>query len=174
MRFSPTDQYVGTLVLKNREEIVMVIEDNGYDLSFKPSIIRTSLSNPWSEVITANSLNREFAFLKIFPQKIGLGSGAPYLAQHPGGPTILVCQSRYKRTNTGSLDNSVPLVTVGDDKARNFDFFSQPFSIPNKKHGFWNSVTVLSNGDIIVLTTTDGFSENGSEEVWMIRGRLKK
>jgi hypothetical protein len=161
-------------ILKSKQEIVMAIEDNGYDLFFKPSIIRTSLSNPWSEPVLANSLQREFAFLKIFPQKIGPGSGAPYIAQHPDGPTILMCQSRYKRNNTGTLDNSVPLVAVGDEQARNFDFFSQPFSdIPNRKHGFWNSVTVLDNGDIIVLTTTDGYSENGAEEVWMIRGRLK-
>jgi hypothetical protein len=36
-----------------------------------------------------------------------------------------------------------------------------------------NSVTVLDNGDILVLTTTDGYSENGAEEVWTIKGRLK-
>lgn len=162
------------IILKNKQEIVMAIEDNGYDLAFKPSIIRTSLANPWSEPVLANSPQREFAFQKIFPQKIGFYSGAPYIAQHPDGPTILLCQSRYKRNNTGLLDNSVPLVAVGDDNARNFDFFSQPFSdIPNRKHGFWNSVNVLENGEIIVLTTTDGYSENGAEEVWMIKGRLK-
>jgi hypothetical protein len=47
--------------------------------------------------------------------------------------------------------------------------------IPNNPQNFVTNAEVnqLANGDIIVLTTTDGYSKNGAEEVWMIKGKLK-
>lgn len=166
------------MVLLGGAEIVIPIEDNGYGFpfssAFKISIVRIPAANGWIKTIGGSSPQREYA-LQNSLRKSGPYAGAPYIAQLPGGETILSYQSTEGREQTAEneLSYSVPFVAVGDGQARNFQKGSKPFEIPEGKSGLWNSVAALNNGEIIVLTSTNGFSKDGTTEVWMIKGRLR-
>lgn len=171
-RVGGRDGMATPIVLKNKQEIVFPIEDNGYFLIFKTSILRTSTDNPWPEKISGGSPLREYAMQSIFPGGVGEYAGGPYIAQLPTGQTILYSMSTYKRSLIKS--NYIPLVAVGDENARNYKYWSQPFNdIPAEFEMGWGSVCALENGEIIVTADTRAFSSTGNGEVWMIKGRLK-
>lgn len=155
----------------------MPIEDNGWlapqPSPFKISIIRHNVAEKWSTVF-ADSPNRAYALDGSVP-KTGPYAGAPYLAQLPTGETVLSFQSTYQRkaTSGNELDYAIPYVMVGDAQAQHFGNVRPPFGIPAGRHGLWNSVAALSNGDVIALTSSNGLSPSGRDEVWMIKGRLK-
>jgi hypothetical protein len=176
-RGSHRDGMPAPLILKNGTDLVLPIEDNGYSpaFTFKISLIRGSATGGWGAPIAGDDPGREYALEGVLPTS-GPYAGAPYLAQLPDGETVLSFQSPLDREvvqGAEELSYSVPYVVVGDASAQSFGGLSQPFDIPEGKNGLWNSVAALDNGDIIVLTSTNGFSENGSTQVWMIRGRRK-
>jgi hypothetical protein len=163
------------ILLQDRDEIVMAIEDNGtgFPFSHKISIIRNDLDDGWSQPVGGWSRKREYALKGIIPSS-GAYAGAPYLAQMPSGETILSYQSPFGRGKANDpLNNAIPYVVVGDAQARNFQNVNAPFDIPEGKHGLWNSVTALDNGEIVALTSTNGLSPSARNEVWMIKGRIK-
>ena len=162
------------MVLKGSSDVVLPIEDNGYGAGFKISIIRSPISDGWSKPIPGNSPKREYALQNILP-KLGPYAGAPYIAQLPSGETVLSYQSPFGRKGNSSdpLQNSIPHVVIGDAEAKNFRTPSIPFDIPEGRSGLWNSIIALDNGDIIVLTSTNGLSSEGRNEVWMIKGKLR-
>jgi len=165
------------IILKDATELIMPIEDNGYQAPFpspfKISIIRIAVSDGWKETIGGDSPQREYALRDILT-KADPYAGAPYITQLPSGETILSYQSSFGRKAIGDreLSYTIPYVAVGDAHAGNFQNASKPFDIPEGKEGLWNSVTGLDNGEVVALTSTNGFSENGKFEVWLIKGIL--
>jgi hypothetical protein len=167
------DGMAAPIVLKNKKEIVCPIEDNGYFFIFKISILRTSVDNPWPTTIGGNSPFREYAMESLFPSGVGPYAGGPYIAQLHTGQTVLYSMSNFRRSQ--QRNNYVPLVAVGDENARNFKFWSQPFEdVPTEHAMGWGSITTLDNGEIIVVADGRGYSAYGNSEIWMVKGKLKK
>ncbi|MEJ7558955.1 MAG: family 43 glycosylhydrolase [Pedobacter sp.] len=153
------------ILLKNNKEVAFAIEDNGYE-NFKPYIIRNSLQNNWSRVVSAESKNREYALIEQIDKRIY--AGAPYLRQLRSGETILSYQGTEGRIN--KMENADMKVVVGNGQARNFGAKSVPFVIPADKSCLWNSLAVLEDDTIIAVASTNAFSDRS--EIWMIKGHL--
>lgn len=169
-RAGKRDGMPAPLLLQSKDIIAVAIEDNGF-VNFKPYIITNTLQENWQTTVLANSPNRVYAMAT--PVSNDVYAGAPYLRQLKSGETILSYQGTENRS-TNSLDDAVMKVMVGDEWAKNFEGRTEPFNIPRGKNGLWNSISVLKDDTIIALTSTNGFSSNGSTEVWMIKGKLVK
>lgn len=154
------------LLLEDKNEIIVAIEDNG-ETTFKPYIIRSSIDNSWSTVVTGNSPRRSYALSN--PIDHHNYAGAPYLARLSSGETILSYQGTEGRS-TNSLGNADMKVTLGTDEGLNFNRKTTPFIIPENKSCLWNSVSVLEGDTVMALTSTNAYSSN--TEVWMIKGHL--
>lgn len=152
--------------LPKTKEILFSIEDNGF-VNFKPYIIRSTINNNWSRIITANSPYREYALKDSL--KGSVYAGAPYLRVLHNGNTLLSYQSTQFRNGKQDVHNAEMVVTVGDAEGLNFTNPTVPFIIPANATGLWNSVTVLKDNTIIALTSTNAYNPNG---VWMIKGKL--
>jgi len=154
------------LLLKNGKDIAFAIEDDGTG-NFKPYVISSSLKDNWKKTADGNSDRRKYALKERIEDK--LYAGAPFLRQLKTGQTILSYQGTEDRTN--KMEYAEMKVVIGDENAANFSRKSVPFDIPADKHGLWNSLCVLSDNTIIALTTTNAYAK--SNEVWMIKGKLK-
>ena len=155
------------VLLKNKKEIILSIEDNGTG-QFAPSIIKNSLADNWKTIADATSPFRYSAFAQ--PLATNIYAGAPYLRQLQTGQTILSFQSTEGRNNQWDL--ACMNVVIGDANGQNFTNKSIPFDVPVNKHGLWNSLCVLADNTIIALTSTNAYSTNNTTEVWMIKGHL--
>lgn len=162
------------LVLKNTNEIIFSIEDNGIaPPEFKPAIIRTTFVDNWSKgAVTGNDKNRSYAldsFNAISSEKY---AGAPYIRQLNSGEVILSYQGNEKR-QLNKWDLSDMIICIGDSTGRNFNRKSIPFftSDPTKT-SLWNSVTVESDSTVIALASTNIYGSKTG--VWMIRGYIQK
>jgi len=155
------------LILQNKRDVVVAIEDNGFE-NFKPYILRNSISEGWRQMVDATSANRNYALKEQLAGNIY--AGAPYIAQLTTGETLLSYQGTEGRTN--KMDFAQMIVAIGDQDAKNFSNKTAPFKIPADKSGLWNSITVLDDNTIVAVTSTNAYSEN--TEVWMIKGKLKK
>jgi hypothetical protein len=157
------------LLLKDKSEIVVAIEDNGYlgySPKFQSTILRTTLADNWTNgYVNANSPNRELAYATPLPA--GVNAAAPYIRQLPNGETILSYQGSEGRTNSSS-DYQDMFVMVGTDEARNFKAKSTPFAISQDKHALWNSVSVIDSNTVVALTTTN--LNSSFNEIQMIIG----
>lgn len=153
------------LLLKGGKDIVVSIEDNAVN-TFKPYVLRNSLQENWAQTIGGESANRSYALA----DRIGdeLYAGAPYLRQLSTGETILSYQGTEGRTN--DMNFADMKVVIGDDQGKNFKSKSVPFLIPGNKSCLWNSLTVLDDGTVIAITSTNAYSN--STEVWMIKGKV--
>lgn len=161
------------LVLKNTNEIIFSIEDNGIaPPEFKPAIIRTSLNNSWSNgAVTGNDKNRSYAldsFNAISSEKY---AGAPYIRQLNSGEVILSYQGNEKR-QLSKWDLSDMIVCIGDSTGRNFNRKSTPFYTSDPaKTCLWNSVTIESDSTVLALASTNIYGNRTG--VWMIRGYIQ-
>jgi hypothetical protein len=155
------------LLLKDGKDIIISIEDNAVN-TFKPYVLRNSLQENWAVTIGAESANRNYALA----DRIGdaLYAGAPFIRQLKTGEIILSYQGTEDRTN--DLNFADMKVVIGDEQGRNFKSKSVPFLIPSNKSCLWNSLTVLSDGSLIAVTSTNAYSN--STEVWMIKGTVVK
>ncbi|WP_316825414.1 sialidase family protein [Pedobacter miscanthi] len=155
------------LLLNDGKDIIISIEDNAVN-TFKPYVLRNSLQENWAVTIGAESANRNYALA----DRIGdaLYAGAPFIRQLKTGETILSYQGTEDRTN--DLNFADMKVVIGDEQGRNFKSKSVPFLIPSNKSCLWNSLTVLSDGSVIAVTSTNAYSN--STEVWMIKGTVVK
>ncbi|MFC6999158.1 sugar-binding protein [Rufibacter roseus] len=166
-RAGSRDGMPSPLLLQNKKEIVVAIEDNGVE-QFKPYVVRTTLSDNWKNTVTGNSSRRNYALAERVGDSIY--AGAPYIRQLKNGETILSYQGTEGRKN--HMNTSEMKVVIGNDQARNFSRKTSPFPIPENTSGLWNSLCVLEDNTVVALTTTRGFSKNGTTEVWMIKGRV--
>ncbi len=149
----------------NGNKIAVSIEDNG-STTFKPYIIKNTISNNWAQIIGANSLDRSYALNDKIDDNIY--AGAPYLRQLKTGETILSYQGTEDRANYQNFAEMK--VVIGNNMAQNFNRKTSPFDIAADRSGLWNSVSVLGDNTVIALTSTNTYSANNATEVWMIKG----
>src|SRR5690606_25380782 len=141
------------LLLKNKKDILIAIEDNGSG-EFKPFIIKSSIEDSGNKTVGAESPLRLYALAEKIDNSVY--AGAPYLAQLSSGETLLSYQgSEYRAGN--KLQYADMKVVIGDENGRNFKYKTSPFNIPGDKSGLWNSITVLKGDTILALTSTNGF-----------------
>ncbi|UCS91829.1 glycoside hydrolase [Echinicola marina] len=152
------------IVLEGKDGIAMAIEDNGFG-PFKPYIIHNE-GMDWNGTVGADSPMRKYALAEKIPQEDYVG--APYLAQSDIGLTLLSFQWGDK------LENAQMAVVIGDEHAHNFTSPTWPFDMKEGGIGHWNSITVLDDGRILALSSTNAYSTKGNTEVWMIKGDLVK
>jgi len=150
------------VLLKDKNQIAIAIEDNGFG-PFKPYIIKNE-GAVWSQSVDAESSQRKYAMAEQIPPNDY--AGAPYLTQCENGLTLLSFQWGEK------LEDAQMAVAIGNENAEEFTNTTWPFDLPKGSIGHWNSVTVRSGGTIVALTSTNGFSEEGNTEVWKIEGNL--
>lgn len=155
------------LLLKDGKDILISIEDNAIN-TFKPYVLRNSLLENWAVTIGAESANRNYALA----DRIGdeLYAGAPFIRQLRTGETLLSYQGTEDRTN--DLNFADMKVVIGDERGQNFKSKSVPFLIPNNKSCLWNSLTVLNDGSVLAITSTNAYAN--ATEVWMIKGTVIK
>lgn len=152
------------VLLKDRSEIVVAIEDNGWEGigDFIPTTVRTSLANNWKKksYVAANSESRRQAVnYNYCPMAKG---GAPYLRVLPNGETILSHQSRH-----GVGDNHKMYCYVGDSKARDFKAMTCPFRLEPNQQAMWNSLAVIDKGVVAAVAGIRG-------KVLLMRGYPKE
>jgi len=156
------------LLLQDRSEIVVIIEDNGWSgrASFTATTVRNTLADNWSNgYVDATSSNREMIF-ETTPAS-SIISAAPYIRQLPSGETVASYQSNENRIST-DLQYFDMYVLVGDERAQNFKAQSAPFSLGNDKHSIWNSVSVIDTGVVVALGSIG--VPDGTNDVVMIKG----
>jgi hypothetical protein len=145
---------VPLLLLDGR--LVFSVEDNGiagHDRphpAFRPSIIDYEQQDRW------------MALKEPPPNKQNLA--APYLARLPTGETLLSVQ-----TNADEPPWHRMAVFVGDEKAKNFTNRSLPFGLPPETNGEWNSLCVISENQIIALSST---IIDGKHGLWSVTGHI--
>jgi hypothetical protein len=156
------------ILLKDRSDIVVIIEDNGWPGrgNFAATTVRNSLQSNWTNgYIGAVSPFRKMIFETTPPANIV--SAAPYIRQLPNGETVASYQSNENRSS-GDLQYFDMQVLMGDEQAQNFKAKSAPFSLGTDQHSIWNSVSVIDTG-IVVAVGSIG-PPNGANHVVMMKG----
>jgi hypothetical protein len=166
-RSGKRDGMPSPLLLKNQNEIVFSIEDNGVNNQFKPYIIRNTIAENWKQIVEGSSSNRNYALTEELNNAVY--AGAPYLAQLSTGEVLMSYQGTENRA-TNDINNAEMKVVIGSNQARNFTRKSVPFLISNGKSALWNSITVLDDDTVVALTTTNQFAN--ASQVWMIKGHV--
>lgn len=161
------------VLLRDSQTIVCAIEDDGYDGEFKPVTVRTSLEANWSDgPVLADSPHRLGALRSDIAPASAVYLGAPYLAQLPSGETLLVVQSAEGRSP--DRKHPVPVVYISARDARNFCRPTSPFDwLPSEAAGEWNSLTVIDETTVMLITTVSRYPEPTSPtSLWTIMGRM--
>lgn len=166
-RAGSRDGMPSPILLKNKNEIVFSIEDNGVNNQFKPYIIRNTIAENWKQTVVGSSTNRNYALEEELNNAVY--GGAPYLAQLSTGEVLMSYQGTDNRP-TNSIDNADMKVVIGTNEARNFNRKSTPFLLSNGKSALWNSIAVLDDDTVIALTSTNQFGN--SSQVYMIKGHV--
>ena len=139
------------ITLNGGNGYVFAIEDNGWDGTFKPSIIGSSVADNWNLPYADASSTRRWRALRsdyVLPSSVY--AGAPYLVQLPGGETILSCQSSEGESNS---DTPYMVVYIGDQNAANFSRKSVPFVLPVEESGLWNTLLVKDDQTLMALSS---------------------
>ena len=156
------------ILLRDKSEIVVIIEDNGWPGrgNFAATTVRNKLEDNWTKgYVDANSPLREMIFQTIPHSSIV--SAAPYLRRLPWGETIASYQGSENRSSY-ELEYLDMYVLVGDEQARNFKAKSAPFAIDHDKHTLWNSVSVIDTGIVVAVGSIGPV--RGRSEVVMMKG----
>ncbi|WP_165824079.1 exo-alpha-sialidase [Pseudochryseolinea flava] len=158
------------LILNNRNEIILSIEDNGIiPTEFKPMIIRTSLQDSWKNApVLASSVSREQPMDKLNRMVGAKYGGAPFIRQLKSNEVVLSYQSNeFRKDNI--WDRSDMVVCIGDDSGKNFNRKSRPFYFTdNTRSCMWNSLCVADDKTIWAIGSTNAFGNKS--EVWIIKG----
>lgn len=157
------------ILLKDKSEIVVIIEDNGWgQAGFTATTVRTTLEDNWSSgYVPGGSSKRSMIFAET-PDN-SLISAAPYLRMLPSGETIASYQGNENRKNTDYL---TMFVEVGDSAARNFKARSNPFLVSDDGHCMWNSVAVVDTG--VVMAVGSIGDSNTANYIDIIKGYPRK
>lgn len=156
------------VLLKDKSEIVVIIEDNGWPGrgNFAATTVRNTLNDNWTKgAVGAESANRAMIFETIPPASIV--SAAPYIRMLPWGETVASYQSNEKRTSL-DLQYYDMYVLVGDERARNFKAKSAPFALGHELHSIWNSVAVIDTGVVVAFGSIG--KPNAANDAVMIKG----
>ena len=157
------------LYLKNNSNLVYSIEDPGYNGTFKPVIISSSVQSDWNGgTVPGNSPNRWGALRSDYALPASVYAGAPYLIQMANGETVISCQSEQGR-NAG---NSTMQVYIGDENAQNFSRQNTPFPyLAAAGTANWNAMLALDE-NTIMATSSINTAGNGPSGIWIITGKI--
>lgn len=147
------------------DEIIVVIEDNK-EGQFKPYIIRTPITDNWSEPVLADSPMRTYAL--EFSLSPDVYAGAPYIARLATGEVIMSYQTTEGRGT--DWEKSTMEVTIGDRTGRNFRKVPRPFNVPLDREAKWNSIALWNDTTVVAASATN--FDGSSIGAWMILGRL--
>jgi hypothetical protein len=156
------------LVLNGSAEVVIAIEDDGFQGTFKPAVVaarNAGLSN--EDLARAAMASRWGALQTALPAFVY--AGAPYLRQFPSGETVLSIQSGQDRIQPGTLNFSRMVVYVGDSQASNFTNPTEPFAVAPNFNGLWNSLFIKNAATV---TAISGTTIGGVRGLWAVDGRL--
>ena len=159
------------LLLKNSQEIILAIEDNGITgQEFKPAIIRTNAVDSWENApVLSSDVAREYAMDKSASIPDTKYAGAPYIRQLISGEVILSYQGNERRKDF-QWDRSDMIVSIGSSEGRNFNRKSTPFYFSDStKTALWNSLCIENDSTVIALSSTNAY---GKTAVWMIKGHV--
>jgi len=163
------------VALADRTTLVYSIEDNGLvPGNFKPAIVASTFTDDWNGgTVGATSAQRWTALRSDYSLGASVYAGAPYLARFAGGETILSVQSTELRSGT-DLTYAAPRVYLGTAAARDFARPSTPLPwLPPGASALWNSVTVLSDDEVLLASSVSGVSTPvGSHAIWLARARI--
>lgn len=160
------------LHLDERNEIIVAIEDNGYENHknrMQPSIIR--IGENWDgTTVLARDERREYALQEPLPAVDN--AAAPYICKAATGEILLSYQGTQGR-DVPMMSNGVKstektqemIVTVGDEAGRAFTNASAPFLLPlgpeagdnSGFEGMWNSLASFSTGELFAVTSTNAY-----------------
>ena len=142
------------LLLQDKSEIVVIIEDNGWPgrESFTVTTVRNKLDDNWTKgYVDAESPLREIIFQTI--PSVGIYSAAPYIRQLPWGETVASFQSNENRPSNDLVNDADMHVLVGDEHAKNFKAKSAPFSFDHNQKASWTSISVIDTGIVVALAS---------------------
>lgn len=156
-------------IITDAGEIVVIIEDNGYDRGFRASTVRCSLDQNWKRFyVAASSPNRHVIFADGDTENMKWISAAPYIRKLRSGETIASWQGDHFG-RPGEESKFDMFVAVGDVDARNFKQVSEPFKLDTDSHALWNSINV-GNGDDIFALASIGSPTQGNA-INLMKGR---
>jgi hypothetical protein len=159
------------LLLKNKAEIILAIEDNGVDgKEFKPVIVRSPSAKSWNKGPVGSSRDsREYALDESNRIAKPKYAGAPYIRQLGSGEVILSYQGNEYRKDF-QWDRSDMIVSIGSSDGRHFNRKSTPFYFSDQsKTALWNSLCIENDSTVIALTSTNAY---GKTSVWMVKGYI--
>lgn len=155
------------LILEDKGEIILAIEDNGVPgyVKFRPSILRTTIDGSWSDgTIDGDSPRREDPFAS--PPDTSFNYAAPYIRRLASGEVMLGYQGSEGRPDGENFQQM--FVWIGDQSGRNMRYKTAPFALPAEKQGNWNSLSVI-DGNVAVALTSSNLMSRGND-IWMIKG----
>ena len=139
------------ILTKDKSEIVVIVEDNGWPGSngFMATTVRTALTDNWESGFVPAGSDKRSKIFATAPAAIHT-SGAPYLRMLPSGETVASYQGNDGRGSV-DMEHFNMSVLVGDEHARNFKGLTQPFRIASTYHSLWNSVAVVDTGVVMAV-----------------------
>ncbi len=149
------------------DQIILSVEDNKDGAKLKPWTIRTSLSDPWKEVVDGDSPYRRFVTTAYTGEKTY--GGAPYLLKIDDEHTLISYQCDYERGSNWRCSNVE--VVIGNGQAERFDGYHNPFDLPEDKGALWNSLNMWDE-DTIVLVSTIRNDADGANSIVMTKGYI--
>ena len=156
------------LLLRDRRTLVVSIEDNGLNGSFKPVLCRTALASPWANAPVLGDSPDRWDPLSV-PLARNVYAGAPYICQTAAGHTVLSFQYRKKPTKKRGWDTTFAVVCVGDPEAKKFGELSYPFASKGNPKSIWNSVFAKSTDTVTLVSSA---TIDGVGGVWAVDGRI--
>lgn len=157
------------LILNGAADVILAIEDNGLQGTFKPAVVAHEGGLGRETLADDAGAPRWGALQPPLPPSVY--AGAPYLRQFPSGETVLSIQSGQGRIQTGTLNFSRMVVYIGDSQARNFTRPSEPFAVAPNANGLWNALFIKNASVVTALSTT---TIGGIRGLWAIDGRLEQ
>lgn len=147
------------------DDIVVAISDNK-TVTFKPFTVRTSIEANWAYTINGDTKDRHYAFYEIVPDEYYMAS--PDLLVLSSGETLLGYE-----TDANRFDNSETMeVAIGDEKAMDFQKFTQPFPFPDRNNAINNSLMQFDDKTIVAMTTSNFEKPVDKTAPWYIKGHL--
>jgi hypothetical protein len=157
--------------LQDEKGIVLAIEDNGINGTFKPVIVHSGVSDNWTNPVPANSPHRWHALHPDYQLASNIYAGAPYLIQLHNKETVLSVQSGEGRQTPNTLDHANMQVYIGDAEAKNFARKSTPFAaLPERARALWSSVCQINDSTVVAVASIEGLAQNNG--IWISTGRI--
>ena len=172
-RYGHRDGMPTAILSEDKQSILAAIEDNGtvYSNHFRPAIVRTSVADSWaSGFVSGDSDRRNITLDGVmkgdYLDGVYFGAncdgGAPYICRLSTGDVAVSCQSSAGGRDINYMELTI---LVGDKDGRNFKTLYQPFQTASTHATLWNSLTTLSNGDLLACTTYD------NSTIMLMRGK---